>query len=246
MKSLKMEMSFFSSNRNKSNVISGKVEFIEVDMLSLADCVEGKLLAMHHSGDTGAFDQPDIIIEADWEVVRRCQHGDANAFQELVEKYQNQVASIMWRFSRELDTHQDLVQDVFVEAYTSLKNYRPQAPFFHWLSRIAVRVGYRHWKKLKKQRDNPHVSLDEWEQLADTKTPDVLAGKEAADILHRLLGQLTSRNRMVLTLRFVEEKSVKETSELTGWSQTMVKVQTLRARKQLKKLFEKSQVKEKP
>jgi RNA polymerase sigma-70 factor (ECF subfamily) len=108
-----------------------------------------------------------------------------------------------------------------------------------------VRVGYRHWKKLKRQRNNPHVSLDEWEQLADTNTPDALAGKEAADLLYRLLGQLTPRNRMVLTLRFVEEKSVEETSELTGWSQTMVKVQTLRARNQLKKLFEKSQLKEK-
>jgi RNA polymerase sigma-70 factor (ECF subfamily) len=151
----------------------------------------------------------------------------------------------MWRFSRDFEVHQELVQDVFVEAYTSLKNYRPQAPFFHWLSRIAVRVGYRHWKRLKREQDNPHFSLDEWEQISDPNTPDVLAAKEAADLLHRLLGQLTPRNRLVLTLRFVEERSVEETSELTGWSRTMVKVQTLRARSQLKKLFEKSQAKEK-
>jgi len=44
-----------------------------------------------------------------------------------------------------------------------------------------------------------------------------------------------------LTLRFVEERSVKETAELTGWTQTLVKVQTLRARGKLKKLFEKAQ-----
>ena len=201
---------------------------------------------MHQSSETAVLDESDINIGEEWAVICRCQKGDGNAFQELIEKYQSQVASIMWRFSREFDIHQDLVQDVFVEAYTSLKNYRPQAPFFHWLSRIAVRVGYRHWKKLKKERDNPHVSLDEWEQLSDPNTPDILATKEAADLLHRLLGQLTPRNRLVLTLRFVDEKSVEETSKLTGWSQTMVKVQTLRARNQLKKLFEKSQVKEKP
>jgi len=200
---------------------------------------------MHQSGEAVVSDQSGITIEEDWRVISRCQQGDGNAFQGLVEKYQSQVSSIMWRFSREFDTHQELVQDVFVEAYTSLKNYRPQAPFFHWLSRIAVRVGYRHWKNLKKERDNPHVSLDEWEQLSDPNTPDILATKEAADLLHRLLGQLTPRNRLVLTLRFIDEKSVEETSELTGWSQTMVKVQTLRARSQLKKLFEKSQVKEK-
>ena len=200
---------------------------------------------MHQSSETTVLDESDISIGEEWAVIRRCQKGDGNAFQALVEKYQSQVGSIMWRFSREFDIHQDLVQDVFVEAYTSLKNYRPQAPFFHWLSRIAVRVGYRHWKKLKKERENPHVSLDEWEQLSDPNTPDVLATKEAADLLHRLLGQLTPRNRLVLSLRFIDEKSVEETSDLTGWSQTMVKVQTLRARSQLKKLFEKSQVKEK-
>ncbi len=198
---------------------------------------------MHQCGETVVSGQPDIAMEKEWAIICRCQQGDGNAFQELVERYQKQVASIMWRFSRELDTHQDLVQDVFVEAYTSLKNYQPQAPFVHWLSRIAVRVGYRHWKRLKKERDNPHVSLDEWGQLSDPGTPDILASKEAADLLHRLLGQLTPRNRLVLTLRFVEERSVEETSELTGWSQTMVKVQTLRARSQLKKLFEKSQEK---
>lgn len=215
-------------------------------MFCLSECAGGKLIAMHQSSETVVLDESDINIVEDWAVISRCQKGDGNAFQKLVEKYQSQVASIMWRFSREYDIHQDLVQDVFVEAYTSLKNYQPQAPFFHWLSRIAVRVGYRHWKRLKKERDNPHVSLDEWEQLSDPNTPDILATKEAADLLHRLLGQLTPRNRLVLTLRFIDEKSVEETSKLTGWSQTMVKVQTLRARSQLKKLFEKSQVKEKP
>ncbi len=208
------------------------------------NCAGGKLVAMDQSTEPAVLGQPDIITVEEWALVNRCQQGDGGAFRELVEKYQNKVSSIMWRFSRDFDIHQDLVQDVFVEAYTSLKNFHPQAPFFHWLSRIAVRVGYRHWKRQKKEQNNPHVSLDEWEQLADPKTPDVLATKEAADLLHRLMGQLTPRNRLVLTLRFIEERSVEETSELTGWSKTMVKVQTLRARSHLKKLFEKSQPKE--
>jgi RNA polymerase sigma-70 factor, ECF subfamily len=213
-------------------------------MPCLSNCAGGKLVTMDQSTEPAVLGQPDIITVEEWGLVSRCQQGDGGAFQELVEKYQNRVSSIMWRFSRDFDIHQDLVQDVFVEAYTSLKNFRPQAPFFHWLSRIAVRVGYRHWKRQKKAQNNPHVSLDEWEQLSDPKTPDVLATQEAADLLHRLLGQLTPRNRLVLTLRFIEERNVEETSELTGWSQTMVKVQTLRARSQLKKLFEKTQPKE--
>jgi len=177
----------------------------------------------------------------DLEAIQHCQNGDREAFKHLVEKYQRQVAGIMWRFSRDPVTHEEMVQDVFVEAFTSLPNYRPQAPFFHWLSRIAVRVGYRLWREQKQARKYPQVSLEEWDHVSGGENAgDRLASREAADILPRLLGQLPPRDRLVLTLRFVEERSVKETAELTGWSQTLVKVQTLRARNKLKKLFEKA------
>ena len=59
-----------------------------------------------------------------------------------------------------------------------------------------------------------------------------------AEILYRLLEQLPPRDRLVLTLRFLEEKNVEQTAEWTGWSQAMVKVQTLRARRKLKRLFD--------
>lgn len=211
-------------------------------MHCLSHCAEGKSVVMTIS-ELLTPDRPEVIADDDWPLVRHCRQGDDEAFRTLVEKYQGRVSSIMWRFSRDFDVHQDLVQDVFVEVYTSLKNYRPQAPFFHWLSRIAVRVGYRYWKKQKKEQENLHVSLDDWEQLADPHISDVLASKEAADLLHRLLAQLTPRNRLVLTLRFIDERSVEETSGLTGWSKSMVKVQTLRARGELKKLLDRSQEK---
>ncbi len=62
--------------------------------------------------------------------------------------------------------------------------------------------------------------------------------EEAAEILHSLLDRLPPRDRLVLMLRYVEDRSVEETAELTGWTQTMVKVQAWRARNKLKKLFE--------
>jgi len=185
----------------------------------------------------------DAVTSADdLAAIHSCQNGDREAFQHLVRKYQRQVAGIMWKFSRDSVIHEELVQDVFVEAFTSLPKYRPEAPFFHWLSRIAVRVGYRLWRDQKQERKHPQVPLEDWDHIAaGGDDSDRLASREAADLLHRLLGQLPPRDRLVLTLRFVEERSVKETAELTGWTQTLVKVQTLRARGKLKKLFEKAQ-----
>jgi RNA polymerase sigma-70 factor (ECF subfamily) len=63
---------------------------------------------------------------------------------------------------------------------------------------------------------------------------------EAVDRLHRVMEQLSPRNRLVITLMYLEDQSVAETAELTGWSQTMVKVQAFRARSKLRKLMEKN------
>jgi RNA polymerase sigma-70 factor (ECF subfamily) len=61
-------------------------------------------------------------------------------------------------------------------------------------------------------------------------------------LLHTVLDRLSPRNRLVVTLRYLEERSVEETAELTGWTQSMVKVQAWRARKKMKKLLQEAGV----
>jgi RNA polymerase sigma-70 factor (ECF subfamily) len=177
---------------------------------------------------------PSSLNERDEEDVKGSLNGDGDAYRRLVERHQERIGRQMWRFSRDLREHEELVQDVFVEAYRSLHSYGSRAAFEHWLARIATRVGYRFWKNQARQR--MHVPLEEWDQL-----PDDSAGEwepeEAAQILHELMAQLPPRDRLVLSLRYIDEKSVKETAELTGWSQSMVKVQIWRARKKLQNLY---------
>jgi RNA polymerase sigma-70 factor (ECF subfamily) len=52
-----------------------------------------------------------------------------------------QITKLMWRFSRDPGVCEELVQEVFVEAYLSLSSFRGEAPFLHWLRRIGSRVG---------------------------------------------------------------------------------------------------------
>lgn len=192
----------------------------------------------------------DAIVEmstsqADLEDIGRCQSGDGEAYRRLVERHQERVAAMMWRFSRDPETHEALVQDVFVEGYLSLSGYRARAPFSHWLGRIATRVGYRFWKKQARERAYLTVPLEEWDQLP-ANDPDDMAPSQAAELLHRLLGQLPPRDRLALTLRYFEDRSVEEVAHLTGWSLTMVKVQLWRARKKLRRLFEQARREENP
>lgn len=162
--------------------------------------------------------------------------GDSEAYRRLIERYQEHVAKIVWRFSRDQRVHEELIQDVFVEAFLSLGSFRGKAPFSHWLSRIATRVGYHYWKAQTREQRLTRVSLQDWD-LAVQHTLDQVTANDAAGLLHRLLAQLPPRDRLVLTLRYIEECNVAQTAERTGWSKTMVKVQTLRARKKLERLY---------
>ncbi|MHC4654956.1 MAG: RNA polymerase sigma factor [Planctomycetota bacterium] len=170
------------------------------------------------------------------EDIRQSLQGDPDAYRRLIERHQEYIGRVLWRFSRDRRVHEELVQDVFVEAYLSLGRYHRKAPFVHWLSRIATRVGYRYWKQIDRQKKRESFTLEEWDQLP-RDSGEKMDTSHAAALVHRLLGQLPPRDRLVLTLRYLEECDVAETAQRTGWTKSMVKVQTWRARKKLEKLF---------
>ena len=197
---------------------------------AMANSVHGKHRDM--AVDSQSCDRDDV---------QRTRAGDPDAYRRLIERHQDHVARILWRFSRDRRSHEELVEDVFVEAYLSLSGYRGPAPFEHWLARIATRVGYRYWKEKARQRVSEPFDLQKWDEaVAEAGNSDVLDPDRAALLMHQLLAQMSPRDRLVLTLRYLEQCDVAETARRTGWTRTMVKVQTLRARNRLRKLMETS------
>lgn len=177
-----------------------------------------------------------VHVEIGVDDVRRSLQGDPDAYRRLIERHQEHIGRVLWRFSRDRRVHEELVQDVFVEAYLSLGKYHGKAPFVNWLSRIATRVGYRYWKQSNRQKKRESFTLEEWDQLPGDSV-EKMDASQAAALVYRLLGQLPPRDRLVLTLRYLEECDVAETAQRTGWTKSMVKVQTWRAKKKLEKLF---------
>ena len=169
----------------------------------------------------------------DLDDIQACLDGDDGAYKRLVQKYEAQVQKLMWRFSRDRAVCEELVQDVFVEAYFSLPSNRGQAPFIHWLSKISTRVGYRFWKA--QAREKSHVPLADFDAVSQVDE-DSIEPSQAAEILHSLLGRLGEANRLVLTLLYFEGLSTREIAERMGWTRAMVKMRALRARKQIKKI----------
>ena len=174
------------------------------------------------------------MADRDWNDVEASRNGDDEAYARLVKRYEEEIAAQMWRFSRDPVVHRELVQDVFVEAYYSLKSFRGDAPFLHWLRRIATRVGYRYWKK--RGRETVKVPLEEWDGAEEPAIS--LDPARAAAILHSLLARLRTKDRLVLTLMYFEDCTISEIARRTGWSQGMIKMRAHRARKKLRKIAE--------
>lgn len=148
----------------------------------------------------------------------------------------------MWRFSRDPTVCEELVQEVFVEAYFSLKSYRGQAPFLHWLKKIGTRVGYRFWKEQAKKK--ALMPLTDFDAIGKNQT-EAVDPSVAAEILHSLLARLPRADRLVLTLMYFERYSTSQIAAQMGWSQAMVKMRAFRARKKLKTIAERENLLEK-
>lgn len=174
--------------------------------------------------------------EADRADITASLADDGEAFRRIVERHQSSIARRMRRFARDAATVEELVQDVFVEAYFSLGGFSGRAPFEHWLNRIATRVGYAFLKKRQKQMKLSGNAIE----LGNCVAAEAVNPDEAVETLHRVLDRLSPRDRLVVTLLYLENRGVAETAALTGWSQTMVKVQAFRARAKLRKLLERT------
>lgn len=176
------------------------------------------------------------VVDSDQADIQASLSGDGTAYARLVKRYESDIARQMWRFTRNEEELEQLVQDVFVEAYLSLRNFKSRAPFVHWLRRIATRVGYRHWKR----RDKERVAFDRHAEIdVDTlPSPEEQSPSEAAEYLYRLIEWLPAKDRLVLTLMYFGECDTREIAERMGWSRTLVKVRAHRARKKLKVLLE--------
>ena len=145
--------------------------------------------------------------------------------------------------SSDLDEVQDIVQEVFIKAFQKLDSFRAEAPFEHWLMRTAVRTCYDFLRSHQRNRETMLTDLSDpevdWLERFAAGPEDNSKNTDAARALvERVMAQLSPEARLIITLLELEDRSVKEISQLTGWSIPLVKVRAFRARAQMKKILE--------
>ena len=165
-------------------------------------------------------------------------NGDEEAYAAIVERHGQTVQKQMRNFTRDPLLVEELSQDVFVEAYLGLAKFRGDAPFRHWLARIATLTGYSFWKRRDKNRKN--VPLHENMEIAHPEESEAAGNPdEAAKLLFELLATLSAEDRMAMTLMYLENLGQDEIAERMGWTRVMVAVRLYRAKQKLKKLGDK-------
>jgi len=163
--------------------------------------------------------------------------GDDNAFAELALRHKSRVFGVASRFAHDAAELEDICQDVFVQAYFKLRQYRRDSPFEHWVLRITTHKCYDYLRK--RRRSGTHLSVDAMlESGYEPSVPAPPAPHPDLERLHAALAQLSPKERLVITLLELEERSVQEIADFTGWSTSNVKVRAFRARAALRKLVE--------
>jgi RNA polymerase sigma-70 factor (ECF subfamily) len=178
------------------------------------------------------------------ELIAAVLQGDAASFEPLVQKYSPRVFATARRYARRESEIEDIAQEVWLKAYQKLGSFRGDAPFEHWLMRLAVHTCYDFLRGHQRNREATFSDLTEPEcdwlerfvTRPETASEDAAAARQ---LIGRILEQLSPPARMVITLLEIEDRSVKEISQLTGWSVPLVKVRAFRARAEMRKLLAK-------
>src|SRR6476619_5923477 len=169
------------------------------------------------------------------ELIAAVLKGDAASFEPLVKKYSPRVFAAARRYARRESEVEDIVQEVWTKAFQKLASYRGEAPFEHWLMRLAVRTCYDFLRAHQRNREKSFSELSDAEgdwlercvKQPDSAEEDTDAARQ---LVNRVLEQLSPAARMVITLLEIEDRSVKEIAQMTGWSIPLVKVRAFRAR----------------
>jgi len=177
----------------------------------------------------------------DSELVERAQEGEREAFQTLVERYQEKVYSICYGKVKDEQDAKDVSQDVFVKVFRYIENFNRESSFYTWLYRIAVNTSIDYLRKQSRRKEvdyDDKIQTDDevegHELLMPSKLgidPDrELGRKELREKMLEALETLSEKHRTILTLREVEGLSYKEMAEVLEISKGTVMSRLYHAR----------------
>lgn len=194
-------------------------------------------MAEDSKDEEAPLDPPDAVL------VGRAREGEYAAYEELIRRHQRKIYALVYNMTSNKEDAEDMVQDVFVKAFASLKNFKGDSSFYTWVYRIAVN---RTINFLKKRKRNPDLSLDDMDQaierdpayveLRARESPVRDAGlSELQKKLNEALQTLSEKHRTVVVLHDIQGVPHEEIARMIGCSEGTVRSRLFYARQHLQR-----------
>jgi RNA polymerase sigma-70 factor (ECF subfamily) len=201
---------------------------------SWVDCFSATTAPQEATGEScRAFNEEAALV-------RRAQASDETAFREIVERYQARVFSIIHRTLRDRNEAEDIAQEVFANAFLSIRRYKCQGSLLSWIYRITVNECYEYLrrKKVRPLVYEGDLKKEDEDRTYEARSHDrpVDAALADRDLAVKLLARVSEQERFLLLMREVEGYSIQELSKITGMNENSLKVKLFRARQKLLKL----------
>jgi len=186
------------------------------------------------------MDEESIGLAELLEAVRRREQAACRA---LVERLYPLVVRIVRAHRAQRVAEEDLCQEVFMNVFASLEQFRGTVPFQHWVSRVAVNTCI---DQLRRQKSRPELRLadlpkdeaDALQTMLVDEHPDPERTLALRETVGRLLECLAPEDRLLIQWLEIEDRSVNEVCARTGWKGPTVKVRAFRARRRMRRALE--------
>jgi len=172
-------------------------------------------------------------------LLARVAAGDQGAASALVDQVLPIVRRIVRARRPRRVAEEDLEQEVFMKMFARLGQYHGDAPFSHWVARIAVTTCLDHGRAWQRRPELRWADLAEWETEFLERVTDERGGERPGDALatrelvEKMLGRLKAEDRRVIVWFELERRSILEICAETGWSFEFTKMRLFRARRKL-------------
>lgn len=165
--------------------------------------------------------------------------GDAEAYRYFLRKYQDMAFSLAMSIVKDEFIAEEIAQDAFVKAFDALESFSRRSSFKTWFYRIVLNESFARVKKQKREFLEFRPEYDE--EVPDDSALNNMTQDDQAARVGEALKCLPDREAIVLRLFYLEEETIKGIGEITGWTESNIKVILHRARKNMLGVFTKLQ-----
>lgn len=169
----------------------------------------------------------------DIKVIEQVREGNTDAFAEIVDHYQNQISSYIYRITGDYEVAKDLAQDTFIKAYTGILKTNSKLSFKAWLYRIATNNARQHNRRRKLISFIPFSCFSEHSSVFQAQ-PDQTENRL---IIKQILSKISPDQRICLVLHFVEGFKYREIADILGITKDAVSKRIARASKKFQILY---------